>query len=95
MIQHGRPEWLGRQHFDTWFPNWKVAVEYHGTQHFQPVEFFGGLQSFEQTVERDAAKVRKAENNGVALLVVKEGYDFDALAKDIRMYSRKRAISIP
>jgi len=46
VIQHGQPKWLNRQHFDIWLPNWKIAIEYHGKQHFEPVEFFGGRRSF-------------------------------------------------
>ena len=41
VIQHGCPVFLGNQHFDIWFPDWRIAVEYHGKQHFEPVEFFG------------------------------------------------------
>src|SRR5690606_5595458 len=50
VIQHGRPSWLGRQHFDIFFPAWKVAVEYHGEQHFRPIDFFGGEDAFRNNV---------------------------------------------
>jgi hypothetical protein len=70
VIHHGRPNWLGRQHFDIWFPKWRIAVEYHGLQHFQPVEFFGGVEAFEETVERDKRKSDAAMKHGVRLIVV-------------------------
>jgi len=72
IIQHGQPQWLGRQHFDIWFPNWKIAVEYHGKQHFEPVEYFGGIEGLKKTQERDTKKKNLAEKHGVKLLIIKE-----------------------
>ncbi len=83
VIQHGRPEWLGRQHFDVWLPEWNIAVEYHGEQHFIPVDFFGGEVAHQETVIRDARKTLLAKQNNVTLFVVKEGDDYDELVKRI------------
>ncbi|MEI1279652.1 hypothetical protein V6Z05_15085 [Leptospira venezuelensis] len=94
VIQHGQPQWIGRQHFDIWFPNWKIAVEYHGSQHFGPVDFFGGVEAFEKTVERDLRKSEIAKKNGVKLIIVTEGYDLDNLIREIRTIA-KRKISAP
>ena len=95
VIQHGQPKWLGRQHFDIWLPNWKIAVEYHGKQHFEPVEFFGGKESFEKTVERDLRKIEIAKKNGVKLIVVTADYDLDNLIQEIHAISLRRKISAP
>lgn len=95
VIQNGQPKWLGRQHFDVWLPNWKVAVEYHGKQHFEPVEFFGGKESFEKTVERDLRKIEIAKKNGVSLIVVTEDHDLDGLIQEIYSSSSRRRISVP
>ncbi len=83
VLQHGNPSWLGRQHYDIWFPDWKVAVEYHGKQHFEPVDFFGGEDAYKKNVERDKRKIKISEENNVKLFVVQEGYDFEKLIKDI------------
>ncbi|MCB0748810.1 MAG: hypothetical protein KDC90_15220, partial [Ignavibacteriae bacterium] len=69
VVHHGRPNWLGRQHLDIWLPRWKIAVEYHGLQHFQPVDFFGGNDVFEATKERDERKQRLCEDNNVTLII--------------------------
>lgn len=90
VIQHGQPKWLGRQHFDIWFPNWKIAVEYHGKQHFEPVDFFGGKEAFERTVERDLRKIEVAKKNKINLIVVAEDYDLDDLVKKIYGIAKKR-----
>jgi len=85
VIQHGKPNWLGLQHYDIWFPIWNVAVEYHGKQHFEPVEFFGGEMAFLQTVERDKRKISLSKINNVKLIVVKEGYNYQQLLSEIDM----------
>ncbi|MCW8887404.1 MAG: hypothetical protein OQK12_19435 [Motiliproteus sp.] len=83
---------MGRQHFYIWFPHWKIAVEYHGQQHFEPIEFFGGEEAFKKTVERDKRKESLAKNHGVKLFVVTEGDDQDDLAQQVyAIASRKVA----
>lgn len=72
VVQHGQPTWLGQQHLDIWFPRWNIAVEYHGRQHFEPVEFFGGVSAFEETVKRDRRKQSLCRRHGVKLIVVTE-----------------------
>jgi len=72
VVQHGRPKWLGRQHFDIWIPEAQLAIEYHGAQHFRPVAFFGGEASFKATQERDNKKLALAKRHGVLVLVVTE-----------------------
>ena len=70
VIQHGQPKWLGRQHFDIWIPDFNVAIEYHGKQHFEPVEFFGGHEAFKKNLERDIRKQKLAVQNNVKLFIV-------------------------
>lgn len=81
VVQHGKPDWLGKQHFDIWLPRWKIAVEYHGRQHFEPVEFFGGNESFEMTKQRDEKKKRLARAHKVKLFVVTEELPHEEVAK--------------
>lgn len=95
VIQHGQPSWLGRQHFDIWFPNWKIAVEYHGKQHFEPVEFFGGEEAFKKTVERDQRKIKLAKRNGVKLFVITEDNAQDELIQNIYIETSKRRVLPP
>jgi hypothetical protein len=91
VIQHGKPEWLGRQHFDIWLPRWKIAVEYHGTQHFEPVEIFGGTRGLAATKERDARKEKLCKVNGVKLIVVTEGVPHEEVVDLIRAARFSRA----
>lgn len=68
--RHYRADWLGQQHLDLFIPNHKIAVEYQGEQHFQPVERFGGIDKLPTIVERDKRKRAKCLANGVRLLYI-------------------------
>jgi len=95
VVPHGQPKWLGKQHFDIWFPYWKIAVEYHGKQHFEPVDFFGGQESFEKTIERDNRKLDTAKRNNVTLFVVTEHDDQNVLINKIYKIIGERRIPAP
>ena len=54
--------------FDFYLPDYNVLIEYDGKQHFEPVEYFGGQESFEKTVKHDNIKNEYCKNNGIQLL---------------------------
>lgn len=43
-------------------------VEFDGVQHYQPIERFGGKQTFEQTKIRDELKNKYCKENGITLV---------------------------
>lgn len=77
VIAHGQPKWLGRQHLDIWIPSHSVAIEYHGLQHFQSVEFFGGADAFRLVQERDNRKRSLCETNKIRLVEIAYDHDID------------------
>jgi hypothetical protein len=77
IIHQARPSWLGQQSFDIYFPELRVAIEYQGVQHSQPVERFGGEEAFERQQERDSRKRELCIQNGVTLIEVHPDYDAD------------------
>ena len=83
VIQHARPDWIGRQHLDVFIPQYAVALEYQGAQHDEPVEYFGGVEAYLATTRRDAAKKRKCTRNGVRLIEVRPGYDLSELLQAV------------
>ncbi|GAA4048315.1 hypothetical protein [Flavobacterium chungnamense] len=89
VLQHGKPDFLGRQHFDVWIPDIKLAIEYHGTQHDKPVEFFGGESAFLKNQERDKLKKKKCDENNVNLIEVRPGYNFNELVNQIEIHLTK------
>ena len=65
---HAIPEWLKPQHLDVFVPSRKLAFEYQGKQHLEAVDFFGGQESFESTVNRDRLKAQKCKAKGIILI---------------------------
>lgn len=61
-------EWLhnkdtnGRQEVDVWLPEIKLAIEYDGRQHFEPVEF-GGISYEAAVANYEALKQRDQRKN--------------------------------
>ena len=89
VIQHGSPEWLGGQHFDVWIPDLSIAIEYHGKQHFEPVDFFGGVEGLKATKLRDERKRKLSLENNVQLIELKRGYDIEEVILQIYEIARK------
>jgi len=65
---HATPEWLKPQHLDVYVPSKKLAFEYQGQQHFEPIEYFGGQESLENTANRDRLKAQKCKAKRVILI---------------------------
>jgi hypothetical protein len=83
VLQHHRPEWLGRQHLDIAIPSLRTAIEFQGAQHDLPVAFFGGEDAFIRTQERDRRKLGKCRKQGWRLFYAREGYDLTDLIAQI------------
>jgi hypothetical protein len=56
--------------FDFFVLGTKVLIEYHGQQHYDPVDIFGGAPALEDLQKRDAIKAEWAEKNGYTLIVI-------------------------
>lgn len=68
VVHHYRADWLGRQELDIFVPSLKLAVEYQGEQHLEPIDAWGGEEALERTRQRDEEKIRKCEENGIKLI---------------------------
>ena len=93
VIKEGSPEWLKSQRFDLWLPELNAAIEYNGKQHYEPVDFFGGREGYELTLERDLLKKQKANINDCNLLIVKKGYKIEEVIDWINKQKRFKNIS--
>lgn len=74
VVAQYRPHYLktdyGCLSYDVYIAGLKVALEYQGKQHFEPVDFFGGKDSHEMQVERDRLKRERSAENGVRLIYI-------------------------
>ena len=65
--------WLGKQRLDFYLPDYNIAIECQGEQHFKPVDFAGkGVEwserHFKKVRERDEVKKLLCEENNVKVL---------------------------
>jgi hypothetical protein len=59
---------INNQRWDFYLQNSDIYVEFQGQQHFEIVEFFGGMRGFCDTVSRDLVKINWILNNQNILL---------------------------
>lgn len=56
--------------FDFYLSMFDICIEYQGKQHYEPIEYFGGLSGFEETKIRDAIKKEFCLNNSIKLIEI-------------------------
>lgn len=57
--------------FDFYLPYVNMCIEYNGLQHYQIVEYFGGIDSFIEGQKRDKIKEQYCIDNDIDLVVIK------------------------
>ena len=78
-----RFNWLGRQSLDFYLPDYNVAIECQGRQHFEAVDYFGGDKGFKNTLERDKRKKALCEKNGIKLLYFGNVPNYDTFLGEV------------
>lgn len=53
---------------DFYIPEYNIAIEYQGRQHFISISRFGGAEEFNKTTERDKIKFEKCKTNGIEIV---------------------------
>ncbi len=53
---------------DFYLPDYRIAIECQGRQHFEPVLDFGGEKSFNESIKRDKKKLTLCKEHNVKLL---------------------------
>ncbi|MCW3167900.1 hypothetical protein OMO38_05105 [Chryseobacterium sp. 09-1422] len=77
IISQHSPKWLNGQRFDIFIKELNFAVEYNGIQHFEPVDFFGGIEGLARTQFLDTQKREKALKNGVKIFEINYNQNFN------------------
>lgn len=75
VIYQHRPFFLrsfkdGQMSYDVFISGLNVAIEYQGKQHFEPIDFFGGKESFADLQVRDKLKAKLSAENGIKLVYI-------------------------
>ena len=71
FIQQKRFDWLKNKKklsLDFYLPEYNIAIECQGIQHFEPVDYFGGVSKFNEQVRNDILKKDLCEKNNIKLL---------------------------
>ena len=66
--QQKKFDWLGRQSLDFYIPKLNIAIEVQGLQHFKMSKHFGGIKSFNKTIQRDKNKYQLCKDHGIKIL---------------------------
>ena len=90
VVHSAKPNWLGRQHLDIYIEELNIGIEYQGKQHFEPVDFFGGEESFIKNIERDLRKKQLCEENDCLLIYVLEDYNIEEIFEIIKEQERNK-----
>lgn len=61
------PKLLNRR-FDFYLKEYNLCIEFDGQQHYEPVEYFGGIDTFINTVNSDREKDKFCFDNNIRLL---------------------------
>lgn len=66
--------------FDFYIPSLNLCIEYDGRQHYEIVDYFGGLDGFIDTKIRDTIKTLYCEKNNIKLIRIPY-WDFNDIEK--------------
>lgn len=85
FISQYRDKWLGKQSLDFYLPDYNIAIECQGRQHFEPINYFGGEKRFITQKKRDILKYNKCKEHSITLLYYgKYNIDLENYFKDIQ-----------
>ena len=78
--------------FDFYIPSLRICIEFDGKQHYEPMSFFGGVESFNKLKTNDKIKNDYCEENYINLIRIK--YDqidniYQILWDSLKIYIKK------
>ncbi|QYB17523.1 SPbeta prophage-derived protein [Pacmanvirus S19] len=57
--------------FDFYLPEYNVLIEFDGKQHYEPIDYYGGMDGFEKRRRYDEIKNKWSADNGINLLRIR------------------------
>lgn len=72
--------------FDFYLPKQNILIEYDGRQHYEPIEYFGGRNSFKTLNEHDNIKNTYAKINNIILIRIsyQQYNEIETIVKNIQ-----------
>lgn len=99
-VRQYNTRWLGKFLLDIYIPSLRIAIEYHGEQHYKPIKRFGGEEKHIQQQQRDEFVRQQCKKNNVLLLEwhyeqkVTESNVYEFLSKHIDISKSKRVLTL-
>jgi len=59
---------IKKLYFDFYLPDYNICIEYDGKQHYESVEYFGGIKEFKNIQKRDRIKNEYCSKNNIILI---------------------------
>lgn len=69
--------------FDFFIEDLNLVIEFDGIQHFKPVNYFGGLESFEKIKLNDHIKDKWCHENSIKIIRIPYDVDIEFFLKEI------------
>ena len=69
--QPNQPKTWQHLELDIFIPVLKLGIEYQGKQHYEPIDFFGGLNNFKEQRKRDILKKRLCKQHCISIAYFK------------------------
>jgi hypothetical protein len=69
-----------KMQFDFFLPNFNICIEYDGKQHFEPIEYFGGIESLDKQKHKDFIKNEFCSKNNIRLIRIPY-YEYNNIEK--------------
>lgn len=57
--------------FDFYIPKYRTCIEFDGKQHYEPADFFGGIEAFEKLKKNDRIKDDYCEDNFINIIRIR------------------------
>jgi Zn finger protein HypA/HybF involved in hydrogenase expression len=74
---------LGLKRFDYYIPFINTIIEYNGIQHYEPIEFFRGIDGYNKLIKSDFIKRKYCEENGINYEIIRYDEDVKDRIKEI------------
>ena len=72
---------------DFYLPEYNIAIEVQGDQHYTPIERFGGIEDYELRLARDKTKRKLCKEHGIELFyITKKRYNINEILERIDGY---------
>jgi Zn finger protein HypA/HybF involved in hydrogenase expression len=69
--------------FDFFIPTLNLVIEFNGLQHYEPVVYFGGDKSLDETKRRDSIKLNYCLEKGISHEIIRFDEDFNIRINEI------------